>query len=219
MKIVKDRDLIYDVKKYDVVLLGVNIMNVKGNGFQNKVHRNFPDVYIAHRDTKYADKKKLGTVVVVPGNPTFCICYIFKGRYRPDKVPDAVEYDALENCLKLVANNFKDKRIASTIMGVSKYEGGGDIRKILKLFIDNFKDIDLTLYDYEQKDWRYEENDKLMEIQRQRKEGEITTEEYYEKKKKFMWEKHFGIFVPIPDGKTYKEIEEIIKLDREKGLA
>ena len=105
--IIKDKDLIYDVKEYDIVLVGVNIMNVKGNGFQNKVHRNFPDVYVAHRDTKYADKRKLGTVVVVPGKPTFCICYIFKGRYRPDKVPDAVEYDALENCLSLVADNFK----------------------------------------------------------------------------------------------------------------
>ena len=219
MKIVKNRDLIYDVKKYDVVLVGVNIMNVKGNGFQNKVHRNFPDVYVAHRDTKYADKGKLGTVIVVPGEPIFCICYIFKGRYRPDMIPDAVEYDALESCLKLVAKRFGDKRIASTIMGVSPYEGGGDIRKILPMFMTIFKDADITLYDYEQKDWRYEENDKLMEIQRQKKDGEITTEEYYDKKKRFLWEKRFGIYKPMPDGKTYKEIEELIKIDREKDLA
>lgn len=192
--IIKDKDLIYDVKEYDIVLVGVNIMNVKGNGFQNKVHRNFPDVYVAHRDTKYADKRKLGTVVVVPGKPTFCICYIFKGRYRPDKVPDAVEYDALESCLNLVADNFKGKRIASTIMGVSEYEGGGDKKKILKIFKKVFRDTDITLYDYEQVDWRYEENEKLREIQRQRVSGEISVDEYYERKKRFLWEKKHGIY-------------------------
>ena len=214
--IVKDKDLIYDVKDYDIVLVGVNIMNSKGNGFQNKVYRNFPDVYIAHRDSKYGDKGKLGTVSVIPGKPTFCLCYISKGRYRPDKFPDAVEYDSLEECLTLVTENFKDKKIASTIMGWSVYEGGGDKKKILNIFKKVFKDMDITLYDYEQVDWRYEENDKLIEIGRQRKEGEITTEEFYERKKRFLWEKEFGIYTPCPEDKTCHEIKKIIEEERKK---
>lgn len=197
--IIKDKDLIYDVKEYDIVLVGVNIMNSKGNGFQNKVYRNFPEVYIAHRDSNYADKSKLGTVSVVPGEPTFCLCYISKGRYRPDKFPDTVEYDSLEECITLVAENFEDKKIASTIMGWSEYEGGGDKEKILKIFKKVFKDVDITLYDYEQLDWRYEENNKLREIQRQRLNGEISVDEYYEKKKRFLWEKKYGIYTKMTE--------------------
>ena len=209
--IVKDKDLIYDVKNYDVVLVGVNIMNTKGNGFQFQVHLNFPKVYEAHRDSNYADVKKIGTVSVVPGEPTFCLCYISKGRYRPDKVPDTVDYEGLENCLKLVAENFKDKRIASVLMGVSPYEGGGDRKRILDMFNRIFKDIDITIYDYEQTDYIKDMNKEYKENARKRKDNEITTEEYYNLKKNFLWRKHFGIYVPMPDGITYREVKQIIE--------
>lgn len=214
--VVKDKDLIYDVKNYDIVLVGVNIMNTKGNGFQYKVHLNFPKVYEAHRDSNYGDVKKIGTVSVVPGNPTFCLCYISKGRYRPDKIPDAVDYDGLTSCLNLIANNFKGKTIASTIMGVSEFEGGGDRKKILNIYKKVFKDCDITLYDYEQQSFKMEMNDRYKEIAKKRENKEITSDEYYELKKRFLWEKHFGIYVPFPEDKSYGEVKKIIE-DKKSG--
>ena len=44
IKIVKDRDLIYEVYDYDLILVGTSIMNNLGNGFQYKVGLNFPNV-------------------------------------------------------------------------------------------------------------------------------------------------------------------------------
>ena len=209
--IVRNKDLIYDVKNYDVVLVGVNIMNTKGNGFQYQVHLNFPKVYEAHRDTNYADVKKIGTVSVVPGEPTFCLCYISKGRYRPDKVPDTVDYEGLESCLKLIADNFKGKKIASVLMGVSPYEGGGDKERILKIYKKVFKGMDITLYDYEQTDYLKDMNEEYKENARKRENNEITKEEYYNLKKDFLWRKHFGIYVPMPEGITYNEVKKIIE--------
>ena len=99
-------------------------------------------------------------------------------------------------------------------MGWSEYEGGGDKQRILSIYEKVFRDVDITLYDYKQVDWRYEENDKLKEITRQKKTGEITTKEFYEKKKKFLWEKEFGIYTPCPNGKTCHEIQKIIEEER-----
>ena len=97
MMIIEDRDLIYDVKDYDIVLVGLNIMNTMGNGFPHKVAVSFRKVSEVNKGTAYGDPRKLGTVKVVPGEPTFCLCYISRGRYRPDIIPDAVDYEALEN--------------------------------------------------------------------------------------------------------------------------
>lgn len=211
VNIVKDKDLIYYVKDYDIVLVGVNIMNTKGDGFQYQVHLNFPEVYKTHRDSNYADVKKIGTVSVVPGKPTFCLCYISKGRYRPDKIPDAVDYEGLESCLNLIAKHFNGKKIASTIMGVSNYEGGGDKRKILKIFRKVFTETDITLYDYIQKGYKEIESAEFNAIVNDRKEEKISVEEYYELMKKYIWKKKFGLYVPMPEGKTYNEIKKITR--------
>lgn len=199
INIVKDRDLILDIKKYNVILVGTSIKNSLGNGFQHKIGINFPFVRESNNATKYDDKEKLGTVRVVsnyifPGT-VFLLCYITKGRFRPDIKPDAVEYDALEKCLDLIVNNFEYDRIASTIMGVSPFEGGGDKERILELFKNKFGNRgDVTLYDYEQLDYRKEENDRYWQINEEWKSGKITHDEYLKKKFKYKEERKYGIW-------------------------
>ena len=64
-------------------------------------------------ETKYDDKNKFGTCLVVPaqyGFPTFVYCFICKSRYRVDKNPDTLDYDALKSCLEIVNKNFVDLR-------------------------------------------------------------------------------------------------------------
>lgn len=218
MTIIEDKDLIYDVKDYDVVLVGLNIMNTMGNGFPHKVAVSFKNVARSNKETAYGDPKKLGTVRVVKGEPEgpyFALCYISRGRYRPDKIPDTVDYEALASCLSLVNRAFNGKRIATTIIGHSEYEGGGDRERILKLLEEKLTDVDLYVYDYEQVDYRLEDNLTYKTIKYEYLTKRITKEEYYERKKKYMWERTLGIFVPMPEG-SYSDIKNLLNEYRKK---
>ena len=198
-EIIKNVDLIYHVKEYDVVLIGTSIKNSLGDGFQHKVGRSFPYVIEANNKTRYNDKSKLGTVNVVGENPVFCLCYIHCGRYRHDLYPDVVSYEALEKCLDLINWNFKGKRIASTIIGGNEFEGGGNPERCLEIMRNTLKDCDVSVYDYKQIPFRDEDNHKYMAIVEMRTRGEITSEEYLKRKKRFLWEKKYGL---------YKQMEE-----------
>lgn len=215
MTIIKDTDLIYDVKNYDIVMVGLNIMNTMGNGFQHKVALSFKYVAAVNKDTPYGDPKKLGSVKVIKGEPIFCLCYISKGRYRPDKIPDTVDYEALASCLALINKNFPGKRIATTIIGHSPYEGGGNRDRIMKLLEEKMPDVDLYVYDYEQVDYRIEDNLTYKAILKDYEEKKIDKEEYYERKKKYVWERAFGIYTPVPEG-SYNDIKKILNNYREK---
>ena len=149
MKIIEDRDLIYDVKDYDIVLVGLNIMNTMGNGFPHKVAVSFKNVARSNKETAYGDPKKLGTVKVIKGEPTFCLCYISRGRYRPDRIPDTVDYEALASCLSLINKNLPGLKVATTIIGHSEFEGGGDRERILKLLEEKLTDVDLYPGNYD----------------------------------------------------------------------
>lgn len=207
--IIKDIPLINDVFNYDVILVGTSILNSLGNGFQHQIKINFPIVDKVNKTTNYGDNRKLGTVKVIDSTPIFCLCYINKSKRRPDLIPDYLNYEALENCLKLINENFKGKKIASTIMGLSDYEGNGDRNRIMKIFTEYTPDIDIYLYDYTQTDYEQEKKDKWYDIVNQI--GKITTDEYRELKKRFHWENAFGIYKPMPENITEYEIKQFIK--------
>ena len=211
--IIKDMPLINDVFNYDVILVGTSILNSLGNGFQHQVKINFPVVDKINKTTNYGDNRKLGTVKVIDSTPIFCLCYINKSKRRPDLIPDYLNYEALENCLKLINENFKGKKIASTIMGLSDYEGNGDRNRIMKIFTEYTPDIDIYLYDYTQTDYEQERKDKWYDIVNQI--GKITTDEYRELKKRFHWENAFGIYKPTPENITEYEIKQLIKKMKE----
>jgi len=212
MTIIEDKDLIYDVKDYDVVLVGLNIMNTMGNGFPHKVAVSFKNVARSNKETAYGDPRKLGTVRVVKGNPDgplFALCYISRGRYRPDKIPDTVDYEALERCLQLVNKEFKGQRVATTIIGHSEFEGGDDRNRILKLLEEKLADVDLYVYDYEQIDYRLEDNLTYKTIKYDYFSKRIGREEYYERKKRYAWERTMGLYVPVPEG-SYNDIKRML---------
>jgi hypothetical protein len=211
--IIKNKPLINDVFEYDIILVGTNINNALGNGFQYQVKINFPVVEKINKETKYGDKRKLGTVKVINTTPIFCLLYINKGGYRPDVKPEFIDYEALEKCMKLINENFNGKRIGSTILGLSKYEGGGDREKIMDIIKRNSDNIELFLYDFTQDDYEKERNSRWKNIVSQI--GKITTEEYRELKKEFFWRNAFGIFKPIPQGMTENELKAYIKKEKE----
>lgn len=86
------------------------------------------------------------------GFPTFILCYVNNGiNTRPDVKADFLSYDSLENCLKIVNVLYKGKHLASTLLGSSKFDGNGDKEKIRNIITTSLTDVDLTIYDYEQK--------------------------------------------------------------------
>ena len=148
LKIIKDKDPIWDTDKFDVILIGTSIYNQLNGGFQSKMKYKYPIVDEKNRETKYADFSKLGTRITINNTPIISLMYIC-GYPRPNI--DTVDYDSLTKCLLTANAEFRGKKVMATIIGSSQFDGNGDKDKCLKIIEDSTKDLDITLYDYEQK--------------------------------------------------------------------
>lgn len=148
LKIIKDKDPIWETDKFDVILIGTSIYNQLNGGFQSKIKYKYPIVDEKNRETKYADFSKLGTRITINDTPIISLMYIC-GYPRPNI--DTVDYDSLTKCLLTANAEFRGKKIMTTIIGSSQFDGNGDKDKCLKIIKDSTKDLDITLYDYEQK--------------------------------------------------------------------
>ena len=148
LKIIKDKDPIWETDKFDVILIGTSIYNQLNGGFQSKIKYKYPIVDEKNRETKYADFSKLGTRITINDTPIRSLMYIC-GYPRPNI--DTVDYDSLTKCLLTANAEFRGKRVMATILGSSQFDGNGDKDKCLKIIEGSTKDLDITLYDYEQK--------------------------------------------------------------------
>lgn len=148
LKIIKDKDPIWDTDKFDVILIGTSIYNQLNGGFQSKMKYKYPIVDEKNRETKYADFSKLGTRITINDTPIISLMYIC-GYPRPNI--DTVDYDSLTKCLLTANAEFRGKKVMATIIGSSQFDGNGDKDKCLKIIEDSTKDLDITLYDYDQK--------------------------------------------------------------------
>jgi hypothetical protein len=152
--VIKDVDLFEHVSDYDAVLIGTNTYCTMSQGIQLKIMLNYHYVYEKNLETKYADPEKLGTILECKsdGEPTFCLCFITNSyNFRPDLQKDFLSYESLEKCLRLVNLLYRGKKIATTLLGASRFDGNGDKDKIMEIFNNTIKDVDLTIYDYHQK--------------------------------------------------------------------
>ena len=148
LKIIKDKDPIWETDNFDVILIGTSIYNQLNGGFQSKIKYKYPIVDEKNRETKYADFSKLGTRITINDTPIISLMYIC-GYPRPNI--DTVDYDSLTKCLLTANAEFRGKKIMATIIGSSQFDGNGDKDKCLKIIKDSTKDLDIALYDYEQK--------------------------------------------------------------------
>ena len=216
-EIIVGEDLVNEVQKYDVILVGASIYNSQGNGFQKKLCRNFPEIDRINKQTNYGDVNKLGTCQIITsyvkdGFPIFVLCYINKGRYRPDLYPDALCYDALESCLTLVDSHFKGKKIGMTLLGNSEFEGGGNAEKIYEIIGNFSENNEYYIYDYIQKPIAEEDSEIYNTIKQDYKEGILTLEEYNDKRCRYFWQQNFGKYlVPYPEGLTKHQLLQKIK--------
>ena len=183
VKIIEGKDLYDEINKYDIILIGTNIYCSMSQGFQRKVMLNYPYVQDMNMETKYGDETKLGTIIECKKNekPTFVLCYINKGNFRPDLKSDYLSYESLEKCIKLINVLYKGKKIACTVMGASKFDGNGNKEKIIDILSQNSPNLDLYVYDYTQLS-RSEEMKKIREYELKLKK--IDLEAYYKAVKK-----------------------------------
>lgn len=189
---IKDKPLIEDIFKYDVIVLGTGIHNALGNGFQYDVKINFPIVEEAVKKTPYADIRKLGTVTVVDTKPIFCVGFIHKGGYRKDLTPDYLDYKSLNDVINLIDENFDNKKIACPFIGCSQYDGNGDKTKVIEIFNGLSKKNEYFIYDYEQRDYREVNNEKWAEITSL--VGKIPYEELRRLKDDYIKIRKYGIY-------------------------
>lgn len=192
INLIHDKYLIEEIFDYDVIIVGTGIHNALGNGFQHDIKINFPIVEEMVKKTPYADVRKLGTVTVVNTKPIFCVGFIHQGGYRKDLTPDYLKYDALENVLSLIDDNFEGKRIATTLIGSSKFDGNGDKNKIIELFERLSDKNQYFIYDYEQRDYRELNNEKWNNIISL--VGKIPYEELRKLKDEYIKERKYGIY-------------------------
>lgn len=148
LNIVKDKDPIWDVEDFDVILIGTSIYNQLNGGFQSKIKYKYPIIEETNDKTKYADISKLGTRITIQGEPTLSLMYICN---YPSPKRDTVDYDALVRCLKTANAEFKGKKVLTTLVGSSNFDGNGDKEKCLKIIQENTQDLDICVYDYKQK--------------------------------------------------------------------
>lgn len=150
IKFIKNRDLIWDVEKYDVILVGCSIYNLLTQGFQAKLCVKYPGLKSVDGKTPYADKRKYGTRVSYDVNgQTISLMYICG---YPYKNKEYINYDGFINCLATANQEYKGKglKVACTIIGSAFCDGNGDREKCLQLIEEHCKDLDITIYDYEQ---------------------------------------------------------------------
>lgn len=217
--IVKDKFLIEDIKKYTIVLVPMSANNSMNSGFAYEIGLNFPPIREKVQTTPYGDRRKFGTVSVFKDDGiTFCICFMHTG--GQSKQVEYVKYDSLADCLDLININFKGKTVASPILGSTKYDGRGNKEKIINIFKEHCTDIDLILYDYEERNFMDEIYYRTTTITQKFRRKEITHEEMMAEIDTIMWEKFNGILKPKPDDYHYKRPridrvnKEIIRINK-----
>jgi len=212
-KIIKNIDLITEIEKYDVILIGTNCHCSMFNGFQGKVRKKYPQVYYLNYKTKYGDVSKIGSRVTTRGStPIFSLCFITR-HYNSNKQrePIYLDYEALNKCMETANNEFQGLNVATTVMGGFEFDGNGDKREILKILKNNSSKMNLYVYDYKQYPSKIErriifkQNYKLCKGNKA-KSKEIVEKQKEERSKLFSFEEPIG-----RKKRIRKEIMELLK--------
>lgn len=141
----RSKRLIDNFHKYDVILIGTHVYNSLQSMFQRELLLRFPIIEEVNKGTKYGDLNKLGTrKTIYDTAPIFSICYISQYKRRTELV--GLDYKALENCIATANVEFRNKNIASTIMGSTKFDGNGETDRILQILEANSNLINLDIY-------------------------------------------------------------------------
>ena len=145
LNFIKNRDAIWDTDKYDVVLLGTSIYCMLTNGFQSKMRLKYPYIEQANDSTNYGDKRKLGKRLTLEGTPIISLLYIAN---HPHSKREFIDYNALEHALATANAEFKGKKVLTTVLGCSRFDGNGDRNKVIPMMERLMQNMYVDVYDY-----------------------------------------------------------------------
>lgn len=211
-------EILKSISNYDVFAFGMGVNNSFNGGLLYEISINFPMVRtIENRISPYGDKRKYGTILpIIDSGITFCPCYVNNGGYTKKSPNEAfVKYDDLKRCLELIRERFRGKKICSTVIGASGYDGNGDKKKILSIFNEVFAESDIDVYDYEQKDFRLEMFRQKNENYFKFKRGDISKSEYEYNLRLISWKSKNGIFKPMPIDYVVDQIKRPMSIKKE----
>lgn len=147
INIIKGEDAIYHVEGYDVVLVGVDVYNMLSNGFQAKMKLKYPIIEEADATTGYGDMRKMGKRITIDSTkPIISLLYIAR---HPNSLKE-FDYGVLESVLRSADEEFAGKRVITTLLGCSKFDGKADREKVLEIMNATVSKMELDVYDYEQ---------------------------------------------------------------------
>ena len=153
INLIEDVPLIDNVFDYDVILVGTNCYQVMRNGFQYDIAKKFPHVKAMNNNTKYGDPSKTGTILECNGTPSVTLMYITFGYNFKGNDKEYLDYNALEQCLKLCGILYNGKKVATTMLGCTFYDGNGQKDKVLDIMGRTMKNVSLDVYDYKQESY------------------------------------------------------------------
>jgi hypothetical protein len=178
LEIIKDVDLMSEIKQYDTILIGTNVYCTLGNGVQRDIALNYPYVREDNYKTKYGDITKLGHILECSreNEPTIILLYICKGythKSKKGETVDTLSYESLEHCLRTINKKYKGKRIACPVLGCSRFDGNGDKERVISMMETLLTDVNIVVYDYHQlsrdekqmKCWKEEQEVKKTDIE------------------------------------------------------
>ena len=210
IQFISDREPIYDTDAFDVILVGTSTHNTLRGSFQSKIGVKYPIVEKVNNKTPYGDLRKLGKRVTIDDNrPIISLMYMCT---YPSRKGEYIDYDALEKCLKTANAEFKGKKVMTTIIGSTTFDGKGDKEKCLKLIEKNLTDLDLYIYDFEQISTR-EEINRQEEYFKQIRKKYIDDKEMLKRIKDLKLEMRKKTYLPTDlylKGKKDKEHDEIL---------
>lgn len=153
MKIVKDIAPITETNKYDVVLVATSIYGMLTNGFQRDIRIKYPYVHEENIKQPYADLRRLGTRLTLKreGNPVISLLYVCT---FPLSDREFIDRDALRHALLTADAEFAGKKVMTTLIGASKYDGNCDRDEMMGIIKECVKKMDLYIYDREQTKYR-----------------------------------------------------------------
>ena len=151
--IVINENLIKHIDEYDAIIIATNCYQVMRNGFQYEASKVFPYILETNYETGYGDITKLGNIVETKekDGPKFILAFTTFGYNFKGNETDFFDYKSLEKCLRMINILYRDKHLATTMIGCSEFDGNADKEKILDIINNEVKNFDLTIYDYKQK--------------------------------------------------------------------
>lgn len=208
--IIKNKEPIYDTDKFDVVLMGVSTHNILMGNFQSKMAIKYPVVEKANNNTPCGDLRKLGKRITIKDNdPIISLMYICT---YPSRKDNFIDYEALDKCLRTANAEFKGKKVMTSLLGSTKFDGKGDRDKCMKIIEECTKDLDLYIYDFEPITIK-EEIKRQNKYFRQLREQYKGNKEMLEKIKEMAKEMRKKTFLPTDmylNTKKNKEDDEIL---------